>query len=87
VAVSDNDLLAAQRKLASQGIWVEPASAAGVAGLLAEVQAGTIEIEGKEVVAICTGHGLKDPEAITGSFKPPQKIEAGVDALAAALSP
>ena len=61
VAVPDQDILDAQRDLAHQGIWVEPASAAGLAGLRSEVAAGDVDLSGRRVVCVCTGHGLKDP--------------------------
>lgn len=59
-AVSDAQILAAQGELARRdGVFVEPASAAGVAGLLAELAAGE-EYTGKTVVITVTGNGLKD---------------------------
>ena len=58
--VSDEQILAAQRELASRdGIFVEPASAAGIAGLLQRVAAGE-SYAGSTVVVTVTGHGLKD---------------------------
>ena len=61
VAVADALILTAQQDLAQHGLWVEPASAAGLAGLRAEVRAGRLELADQRVVCICTGHGLKDP--------------------------
>jgi threonine synthase len=59
-AVSDEQILAAQRQLAQHdGVFVEPASAAGVAGLLQELAAGE-SYTGSTVVVTVTGHGLKD---------------------------
>jgi threonine synthase len=59
-AVSDDQILAAQRALASHdGVFVEPASAAGIAGLLQELEAGE-SYAGSAVVVTVTGHGLKD---------------------------
>ncbi|WP_343052257.1 threonine synthase [Nocardioides panaciterrulae] len=59
-AVSDEQILEAQRALASHdGVFVEPASAAGVAGMLAELEAGE-SYAGSSVVVTVTGHGLKD---------------------------
>jgi len=59
-AVSDDQILAAQRDLASRdGIFVEPASAAGIAGLLQRVAAGE-SYAGATVAVTVTGHGLKD---------------------------
>lgn len=59
--VSDKEILAAQRDLASkEGIFVEPASAASIAGLRKSREAGMID--GSDlVVCVTTGHGLKDP--------------------------
>ncbi len=60
-AVSDTEILAAHRMLSAQeGIFVEPASAASVAGLLAAAQEGLLPA-GARVVCTVTGHGLKDP--------------------------
>jgi threonine synthase len=60
VALTDDEILAAQRDLAARdGVFVEPASAAGVAGLLKEVAAGE-PYAGTTVVITVTGHGLKD---------------------------
>lgn len=81
MAVSDAKILDAQRILASEGVWVEPASAAGLAGLLAESAVGKFEAKGKRIVVICTGHGMKDPSIITESFKAPQAIPADYQAL------
>jgi threonine synthase len=60
-AVSDVQILAAHRLLsAREGIFVEPASAASVAGLLAAHAAGLVPA-GARIVCTVTGHGLKDP--------------------------
>lgn len=81
ISVSDRQILDAQRTLASEGVWVEPASAAGLAGWLAESAAGKIDAKGKRIVVVCTGHGMKDPSIITESFKSPQVIAANYQAL------
>jgi threonine synthase len=81
IAVSDQEILSAQRSLASEGVWVEPASAAGIAGLTAETKSGTLAVKGQTVVAICTGHGLKDPSIVTESFASPRIIPANYEAL------
>jgi threonine synthase len=60
-AVSDAQILSAHRFLsAREGIFVEPASAASVAGLLAAHAAGLVPA-GARIVCTVTGHGLKDP--------------------------
>jgi threonine synthase len=67
-AVSDQQILAAQRDLASRdGVFVEPASAAGVAGLLQELAAGE-SYRGARVVITVTGHGLKDTATALEGF-------------------
>lgn len=81
MAVTDDEILKAQKILASSGIWVEPASAAGLAGLVKEVNAGKLNLCGKKVVIICTGHGLKDPDVITGQFTKPQAVKAELTEL------
>jgi threonine synthase len=81
VAVPDELILAAQHLLAGEGLWVEPASAAGLAGLLAETDQGRFNPRGKKIVIVCTGHGLKDPDIIAESFTSPQIIPASYDAL------
>ena len=61
-AVTDAEILAAHRLLSSRdGVFVEPASAAGVAGLLKRHAAGHLPA-GSRVVVTVTGHGLKDPQ-------------------------
>lgn len=61
-AVSDEQILDAYRMLArEEGVFCEPASAAGVAGLLAGRRSGLVEA-GARVVCTLTGNGLKDPE-------------------------
>ncbi|MEJ7771219.1 MAG: threonine synthase [Geodermatophilaceae bacterium] len=81
-AVTDREILAAYRLLArSEAVFVEPASAASVAGLLKSHAAGLIE-PGQRVVCTLTGNGLKDPDwAISGSAAP---VTIAVDAQAAA---
>jgi threonine synthase len=61
-AVSDEQILTAYRFLAAEeGVFCEPASAAGVAGLLAHGAEGA-----ERVVCVLTGHGLKDPQTALG---------------------
>ena len=81
-SVTDRQILAAYRLLARQeAVFVEPASAASVAGLLQSHTAGLIE-PGQRIVCTLTGNGLKDPDwAISGSAAP---VTIAVDAEAAA---
>ncbi|WP_411719661.1 threonine synthase [Mycetocola sp.] len=61
-AIEDDMILAAQRILSTEvGIFVEPASAISVAGLLERAEAGHVPA-GSTVVLTVTGHGLKDPQ-------------------------
>ncbi len=67
IAVSDEQILDAYRLLAvREGVFCEPASAASVAGLLA--QHGDGSLSGARVVCTITGHGLKDPERASASM-------------------
>ncbi len=60
--VSDKDILHAYKLMAGkEGVFCEPASAASVAGLIKHAHAG-LNLEGKKVVCIITGSGLKDPD-------------------------
>jgi threonine synthase len=81
-AVTDRAILAAYRLLArSEAVFVEPASAASVAGLLQVAQAGELPA-GSRVVCTVTGNGLKDPDwAISGA---PAPVTIPVDVVAAA---
>jgi len=82
IAVSDDDILNMQKLLAKlEGIWVEPASATGLAGLACEITNGTLNPKGKRIVAICTGHGMKDPDIITKDMQKPLVVPPRLDAL------
>ena len=85
IAQSDEKILEAQRILASEGVWVEPASAAGLAGLKAEIEAGDFDPKGQKIVIVCTGHGMKDPGIIADSMPTPELIPAEMGALRALL--
>ncbi len=64
VSVSDDEIVWAQLALARlEGVAVEPASAASIAGLRKLLEEGIVG-RGETVVAVLTGHGLKDPEAM-----------------------
>ncbi len=73
--VSDEEILRAQRLLASrEGIFVEPASASSLAGLLKLLKLGKIESD-ESTVLITTGHGLKDPNIVIEHMSIPDSIE------------
>ncbi|WP_104108129.1 threonine synthase [Nocardioides sp. 616] len=85
-SVTDDQILSAQRELArNDGVFVEPASAAGVAGMLQELAQGE-SYAGKTVVITVTGHGLKDTDtALEGvGAIVDTVVDAQVDAAAAA---
>ena len=85
IAVSDDEILTMQRRLAAEGLWVEPASAAGLAGLATEIRIGKLNPRGLCVVGICTGHGLKDPDIITKRAPAPLVLPPDVGALEQAI--
>jgi threonine synthase len=84
-SVTDKQILDTYRLLArNEGVFVEPSSAASVAGLLQAAAQGTLG-EGKRVVCTVTGHGLKDPEWAIAGAPAPKTIPADVTVAAAAL--
>ncbi len=84
-AVTDAQILGAQRDLAARdGVFVEPASAAGAAGLADLAGRGEVP-RGLRVVVTVTGHGLKDTDAaLTGREVVDRLIDPDPDAAAAA---
>ena len=85
MAVTDDEILAMQRRLAASGVWVEPASAAGLAGLAHQLRLGQMDVRGQRVVAVCTGHGLKDPDIIVKNMPTPRILDAELTALEEAI--
>ncbi len=84
-AVTDREILAAYKLLArTEGVFVELASAASVAGLLQAAQNGLVQ-PGETVVCTVTGHGLKDPDWAVSIAPAPTTIEVDVTAAAKAL--
>lgn len=88
-AIDDARILAAQKLLASTaGVFVEPASAISVAGLLDRVEAGVIPA-GSRVTLTVTGHGLKDPlwvlRGADGTDVEPTVVDAATSEVAAVL--
>jgi threonine synthase len=82
IAATDEQILDMQKLLAAlEGLWVEPASAAGLAGLAIEIANGSLNPERKRVVAVCTGHGLKDPGIITNEMEAPRIVPPRLEAL------
>jgi threonine synthase len=87
--VSDAEILGAYKLLASgEGLFVEPASAASVAGLLKLAKKGyfkhktlNIKHETIKIVCILTGHGLKDPDSAIKSVKEPKVVPANLESV------
>ncbi|MCA1822490.1 MAG: threonine synthase [Pseudonocardiaceae bacterium] len=85
-AISDEQILDAYRLLAGQeGVFVEPASATAVAGLLRVAEDGRLP-SGSLVVCTVTGHGLKDPDTALRGIPVPNPIPVDPAAVAAALA-
>ena len=83
--VTDREILAAYRLLAGkEGVFVEPASAASVAGLLKSHEGGLLA-PGQRIVCTVTGNGLKDPEWAMSGAATPVGIEADAETAAVAL--
>jgi threonine synthase len=79
--VSDNEILNSQKLLArKEGIGVEPASAASIAGLMKLVNSGEID-KGEEIVCVVTGHLLKDPNIAINACEEPVEVDADIKAL------
>lgn len=79
-SVTDEEILEAQHELASRhGIFVEPASAASLAGFKKLRRMGAIGDE--RVVLVATGHGLKDPDAVIRRSGPIISVDADINEL------
>ncbi|ELY82512.1 threonine synthase [Natrinema pallidum] len=80
VAVSDAEITAAQRDIAGEGIGVEPASAASVAGLRKLRAEGVVD-DDERVACLTTGHLLKDPDAAAAAGREPEPVPADTDGV------
>ena len=79
--VTDREILDAYSLLATtEGVFVEPASAISVAGLMALNARGHFQ-SGDVIVCILTGHGLKDPDRAIKESPEPKVVPADVDAI------
>ncbi|MFH2139047.1 MAG: threonine synthase [Candidatus Omnitrophota bacterium] len=82
-AVTDEEILEAYKLLAyREGVFVEPASAASVAGVLKSAASGLINKD-EEITIVCvlTGHGLKDPDRAIKTIQEPVVIAPTVEAV------
>jgi threonine synthase len=80
VAVSDDQITSAQRDLAEEGVGVEPASAASVAGLRKLRDQDVVDAD-ENVVCLTTGHLLKDPDAAAKAGVDPEPVPNDTDAV------
>jgi threonine synthase len=79
--VSDEEILEAYRLLADhEGVFVEPASAASVAGLYKSFKRGELE-RGSLAVCVLTGHGLKDPDLAVKSVEEPRAVKPQLETI------
>ncbi len=83
-SVTDRDILTAYRQLAREGVFVEMASAASIAGLL-QLSAEDMLAKDKTVVCVLTGHGLKDPDWAIAGAPTPAVVPPDADAAAREL--
>lgn len=82
LAVTDEEIFDAYRMVAQlEGVFCEPSSAAGLAGLKKAVAHGDVDVKGQRVVAVLTGHGLKDPDSVLRSAPALLTIEPSTDEL------
>ena len=85
VSVPDEEITSAQRALAREGVGVEPASAASVAGLRKLRDRGEVG-PGEDVVCLTTGHLLKDPDAAAEAGAEPEAVPNDTDDILAHLA-
>ena len=80
--VTDEEILAAYQLIAAtEGIFCEPASAVGVAGVIKKAQTGFFHGQPR-IVCTLTGHGLKDPDTALASVGEATKLPASLERLA-----
>jgi threonine synthase len=84
LSVTDDDITAAYRSLAAEGIFVELASAASVAGLRRLARQGLVTEE-TSVVCVLTGHGLKDPDWAIATGPKPERVSGDMGPILGAL--
>ena len=84
-SVTDREILAAYALVAAkEGVFVEPSSAAGIAGLIKYKKLGKLPT-GKKIVITVTGHGLKDISWALEKFAKPKIVKVNAAAAAKAL--
>ena len=84
LAATDDEIFEAYRMVAQlEGIFCEPSSAAGLAGLQKTFRAQPDDFRGRTIVCVLTGNGLKDPDSVFEKDAPVIYIENNIDALMA----
>lgn len=82
LAATDEEIFEAYHLVArTEGVFCEPSSAASLAGLKKAVANGTVEAEGKRIVCVLTGHGLKDADSAVADAPAPARIAARTEDL------
>ncbi|MCH7561179.1 MAG: pyridoxal-phosphate dependent enzyme, partial [Thaumarchaeota archaeon] len=82
-SVTDDQILEAYKRLAGKtGIFVEPASAASIAGILKLNQQGFFkDYKNARIVCTVTGHGLKDPNVAINNVAKPATVKADIKVI------
>ena len=79
-SITDEEIKEAHRLLAAkEGVFVEPASASPVAGLIKLSKEKPELIKGKRIVAVLTGNGLKDQEFVLDNYSIPEAVEGNLN--------
>jgi len=79
--VTDDEILTAYKFLAAkEGVFVEPASAASVAGIIKLSKTGYFK-KAARIVCVLTGHGLKDPDRAIATVEKPKVVEARLETV------
>ena len=85
VTVNDKEILEAQKILAEKtGVFAEPAASATVAGLKKSREAGLLK-PNEQIVALITGHGLKDIDAAMKNIRIPAAVEPTLEGVESVL--
>jgi len=85
ISVSDEEIIEAQKMIAEmEGMFVEPAGAASIAGLIRLLESGRLDRD-RRIVCVATGHGLKDPDSAIKNSKKPIEIGPTIEGIRAAL--
>ena len=85
VAVTDDEIMSAYRAVAElEGVFCEPASAAGIAALRLAVKNGTVDPDAR-AICVLTGNGLKDPDRATPESFRPLELHADAHSIAMEL--